>query len=144
MLLSYRPCTVDESEVNAARKLDTRRNREKELLSTMTRLRLECLVRLWWVFSVLIWLQSKQPQQSRGRLVATTFKADWLLRHSKLTTLYTVSYEIKYTAAGLSCVRSKIQQLCLICYALDLRWYLLRWTPRCIVLACSTNFIEYY
>ena len=28
-LLSYRPCTVDETEVNAAGKLDTRRNREK-------------------------------------------------------------------------------------------------------------------
>ena len=46
MLLSYRPCTVDESEVNEAEKLDTRRNREKELLTTMTRLRLEFLVRL--------------------------------------------------------------------------------------------------
>jgi hypothetical protein len=46
MLLSYRPCMVDESEVNEARKLDTRRNREKELLITMTHLRLECLVRL--------------------------------------------------------------------------------------------------
>ena len=45
-LLSYRPCTVDESEVNVAGKLDTRRNREKELLTTMTRLTLECLVRL--------------------------------------------------------------------------------------------------
>ena len=43
-LLSYRPCMVDESEVNAVGKLDTRRNREKELLTTMTRLRLECLV----------------------------------------------------------------------------------------------------
>ena len=40
-LLLYRPCTVDESEVNAAGKLDTRRNQEKELLTTMTRLRLE-------------------------------------------------------------------------------------------------------
>ena len=46
MLLSYRPCTVDETEVNAAGKLDIRRNREKEVLTTMTRLRLECLVRL--------------------------------------------------------------------------------------------------
>jgi hypothetical protein len=46
MLLSYRPCTVDESEVNAAGKLDTRRNREKELLTTTTCLRLECLERL--------------------------------------------------------------------------------------------------
>ena len=46
--------------------------------------------------------------------------ADWLLRHSKLTTLYTVCYEIKYTVTRLSCVRSKIQQLCLIYYALDL------------------------
>jgi hypothetical protein len=45
-LLSYRPYTVDESEVNAARKLDTRRNREKELLTIMTRLRLECLMQL--------------------------------------------------------------------------------------------------
>ena len=44
MLLSYRPCTVDKSEVNAAGKLDTRRNQEKELLTTMARLRLECLV----------------------------------------------------------------------------------------------------
>jgi len=43
-LISYRPYTVDESEVNAAGNLDTRRNREKELLTTMTRLRLECLV----------------------------------------------------------------------------------------------------
>jgi hypothetical protein len=34
--------------------------------------------------------------------------------------LYIVSYEIKYTAGGLSCIRSKIQQLCLIYYALDL------------------------
>jgi hypothetical protein len=76
MLLSYRPCTVDESEVNAVGKLDTRRNREKELLTTMTHLRLECLVRFWWLFSVLFLLQSKQSQQSRGRLVATTFKTD--------------------------------------------------------------------
>jgi hypothetical protein len=45
-LLSYRPCTVDESEVNAAGKLDTRSNREKKLLTSMTRLRLEYLVRL--------------------------------------------------------------------------------------------------
>jgi hypothetical protein len=45
-LLSYRPCMVDESEVNAAVKLDTRRIREKELLTSMTHLRLECLVRL--------------------------------------------------------------------------------------------------
>ena len=45
-LLSYRPCMVDESEVNAAGKLNTRKNREKELLTTMTRLRIECLVRL--------------------------------------------------------------------------------------------------
>ena len=44
--LSYRPCTVDDSEVNAAGKLDTRRNLEKELLTTITRLRLECLLRL--------------------------------------------------------------------------------------------------
>jgi len=44
MLLSYRPCMVDESEVNATGKLDTTRNREKEHLTTMTRLRLECLV----------------------------------------------------------------------------------------------------
>lgn len=33
-------------EVNAAGKMDTGRNQEKELLTTMTRLRLECLVRL--------------------------------------------------------------------------------------------------
>ena len=46
MLLSYRPFTVDESEVNVVGKLDTRRNQEKELLTTMTHLRLECLVRL--------------------------------------------------------------------------------------------------
>ena len=45
-LHSYRPCTVDESEVNTVGKLDIRRNREKELFTTMTRLRLECLVRL--------------------------------------------------------------------------------------------------
>jgi hypothetical protein len=45
---------------------------------------------------------------------------DWLIRHLKLTTLYIVSYEIKYTAARLSCVRSKIQLLCLIHCALDL------------------------
>jgi hypothetical protein len=46
MLLSYRPCRVDESEVNVAGKLDTKRNQEKEILTTMTRLKLECLVRL--------------------------------------------------------------------------------------------------
>jgi hypothetical protein len=46
MLLSYIPCMVDESEVNAVGKLDTRRNREKVLLTTMTCLRLECLVQL--------------------------------------------------------------------------------------------------
>jgi len=34
----------------------------------MTRLTLECKVWLWWVFFVLFWLQSKQSQQSRGRL----------------------------------------------------------------------------
>ena len=109
---------------------------EKELLSTMTRLRLESLVRLWWVFSVLLFDSNLRSHNSQG--------ADWLLWHSKLMTLYTVSYEIKYTAVGLSCVRSKIQQLCLIRYAIDLRWYLLRWTPHCMVLASSTNFIEDY
>ena len=46
MLLSYRPCTIDESEVNVVGKLDTRRNQEKELLTTMTHLILECLERL--------------------------------------------------------------------------------------------------
>jgi hypothetical protein len=45
-LLSYRPCTVDESEVNAAGKVDTRRNREKELSTTMTCFILEWLVQL--------------------------------------------------------------------------------------------------
>jgi hypothetical protein len=69
---------------------------------------------------------------------------DWLLWHSKLMTLYAVSYKIKYTVTGLSCVCSKIQQLCLIHYALDLRWYLLRRTPHCMVLASSINFIEDY
>jgi hypothetical protein len=58
--------------------------------------------------------QARHPSSHNSRGV------DWLLRHSKLMTLYTVSYEIKYIAAGLSCVRSKIQQLCLIRYALDL------------------------
>ena len=111
-LLSYRPCMVDESEVNAAGKLNTRNNREKELLTTMTRLRLECLVHLWWVFSVHLFDSNPNSHNSQG--------ADWLLRHSKLMTLYTVFYEIKYTATGLSCVYSKIQQLCLIHYALDL------------------------
>ena len=82
------------------RKLDTRRNRSKELLTTMTCLRLECLVRLWWVFSVLLFDSTPSGHNSRG--------ADWLLRHSKLTTLYTVSYKIKYTAVGLSCVHNKI------------------------------------
>ena len=134
-LLSYRPCTVNKSEVNAAGKLDTRRNREKELLTTMTCLRLECQVRLWWVFSILFY-SNLGSHNNRG--------ADWLLWHSKLMTLYTMSYQIKYTVARLSCVHSKIQQLCLICYALDLRRYLLRWTPRCMVLASSTNFIEDY
>jgi hypothetical protein len=70
--------------------------------------------------------------------------ASYLLWHSKLMNPYTMSYEIKYTVARLSCVWSKIQQLCLIHYALDLRWYLLRWTPRYMVLANSTNFIEDY
>jgi hypothetical protein len=46
MLLSYRPCTVDESEMNAVGKLDKRRNQEKGLLTTMTHLRFKCLVRL--------------------------------------------------------------------------------------------------
>jgi hypothetical protein len=32
----------------------------------------------------------------------------------------TSCYEIKYIVARLSCVRSKIQQLCLICYAIDI------------------------
>ena len=44
MLLSYRPCTADESEANAARKLYIRSDSRKELLTTMTRLTLECLV----------------------------------------------------------------------------------------------------
>ena len=77
----------------------------------------------------------------------------WLLWHSKLTTLYTVSYEIKYTTARLSCVHSKIQQLCLIRYALDIgdtcwdellaAWFLhvqqilLKTTDTCLVLARS-------
>jgi hypothetical protein len=43
MLLSYRPCKADESEANAAGKLDTRSEPRKELLTTMTRLTLECL-----------------------------------------------------------------------------------------------------
>jgi len=101
-LLSYRPCTVDESEVNAVGKLDTRRNWEKELLTTMTCLRLESLVRMWWVFSILLFDSNPSNHNSRG--------ADWLLWHPKLRTLYTMSYEIKYTMAGLSCVHSKIQQ----------------------------------
>jgi len=68
-------------------------------------------------------------------------------------TLYTLSYEIKYTATGLFCVCSKIQQLCLIRYALDLgdtfldelldAWFLqvqqilLKTTNTCLVLARS-------
>ena len=60
----------------------------------------------------LLFDSNPSSQNSRG--------VDWLLRHSKLMTLYTVSYEIKYTAAGLSCIHNKIQQLCLIRYALDL------------------------
>jgi len=45
-LLSYRPCTADESEANAARKLYIRSDSRKELLTTMTRLTLGCMVRL--------------------------------------------------------------------------------------------------
>ena len=73
----------------------------------------------------------------------------------KLMTLYTVSYEIKYTTAELSCVHSKIQQLCLIRYTLDLgdtcwdellaAWFLQvqqilsKTTDTCLVLARSKS-----
>ena len=45
--------------------------------------------------------------------------ANWQLWHSKLMTLYTASYEIKYIAGRLYCIRSKSQQLWLIRFALD-------------------------
>jgi hypothetical protein len=44
-LLPYRPCAVAESEVNAQESW-TQEVLEEELLTTMTRLRLESLVRL--------------------------------------------------------------------------------------------------
>jgi hypothetical protein len=47
LLLSKKPWSVTESEVNAGWKLD------RSELTTMTRLRLESLGRWWWVFSPL-------------------------------------------------------------------------------------------
>ena len=77
----------------------------KELLTTMTRLRLESLVRLWWVFSILLFDSNPSNHNSRGE--------DWLLWH------FILSYEIKYIAGRLYCIRSKSQQLWLIRFALD-------------------------
>jgi hypothetical protein len=80
-------------------------------------------------------LQSKQSQQSRSWLVAMTFKTD--------DPLYCFLWDQIYSDRTFL-RRRKIQQLCLIHYALDLRRYLLRWTPWCMVLASSINFIKDY
>ena len=46
LMQCYRMREGDKSEANATRKLDTRSESRKELLTTMTRLTLEWLVRL--------------------------------------------------------------------------------------------------
>jgi hypothetical protein len=105
MLLSYRPCMTDESEANVARKLDTRsESRKKSFWPPWHAWHLNgwcsCDRSFLYLFHF-----NPSSHSSRG--------IDWLLRH------FTLSYEIKYTAGGLSYICSKSQQLWLIYSALD-------------------------
>ena len=107
MLLSYRLCTADESEANASRKLDTRselRERAFDHHDTLD---------TWMPGAVVIGLFCTYftPIQAVTMVVGQT--DCYYIQH------FILSYKIKYSAGGLSCVHSKSQQLWLLRSALD-------------------------
>ena len=107
MLLSYKPYTADESEVNAAGKLDTRsESRERAFDHHDT-------LDTWMPSAVVIGLFCTYftPIQAITTVEGQT--------DCHFVWHFILSYEIKYSAGGLSCVRNKSQQLWLIRSALD-------------------------
>jgi len=107
MLLSYRPCTTDESEANVTGKLDIRsESRERafdhhDMLDTW--MPGVVVIGIFYIYFTPIQAVTDVEGQTNC----------YSIRH------FILSYKIKYSAGGLSCVPSKSQQLWLFHSALD-------------------------
>ena len=97
MLLSYRPCTVDESEANAAWKLDTRsESRERAFDHHDT-------LDTWMPGAVVIGIFCTYFTLIQAVMTIEGQTDCYFVWH------FILSYEIKNSAGGLSCVCSKSQ-----------------------------------